>query len=252
MTTETSSAPTAGDVGRGGLAHDLATASLAMARAFHLGATMWCVSPSWPHHARHVAVEFVHPVIVGKPALPALIGPSERTVAGLRVSVAPGDLVLVVSRHDDPVVADLVHRAHAWGVETVWIGAGERPAPGAADHVLWLDDDAARAPFDGRFILLYHLLWELTHVCLEHRGQLAIPVEVCEGEVCITCSDEGELAEVVTVTGTDARVRTADGPRTVDVTLVGDVVPDDLLLVHAGSAIARVPSASATATEVAP
>ncbi len=33
---------------------------------------MWCVAPAWPEHARHVAVEFVHPVIVGKRALPAV------------------------------------------------------------------------------------------------------------------------------------------------------------------------------------
>jgi hypothetical protein len=226
-----------GDLGE--LAEHLAAASLALARRFHVGATMWCVSPSWPHHARHVAVEFVHPVIVGKPALPALIAPADDTVAGLRVSVAPGDVVTAIARADDPAVRDLVRRAPAWGVETVWIGAGARPPAGAADHVLWLDDAAETAPFDGRFILLYHLLWELTHVCLEHRGQLSVPA--CDGEVCITCSDEGELAEVVDVTGTEARVRTAAGPRSVDVTLVDDVVTHDLLLVHAGSAIARVP-----------
>ena len=225
----------------GELAQDLASASLAMARRFQAGATLWCVSPSWPHHARHVAVEFVHPVIVGKPALPSLIGPSVDPVAGLRVSVDPGDLVLAIGDVDDPEVGDLMRRTHAWGVEALWVGAGpRRPSPGTADHVLWLDEPDSEAAYDGRFILLYHLLWELTHVCLEHRGRLQPPAPVCEGEVCITCSDEGVLAEVVTVDGQDARVRTAGGHRTVDVTLVGEVAVNDLLLVHAGSAIARV------------
>ncbi len=221
------------------LAPDLATASLAMARRFQAGATMWCVSPSWPHHARHVAVEFVHPVIVGKRALPALIAPGREPVAHLRASVEPGDLVVAIAPAADPEVGDLMRRAHAWGVETAWIGAGPRPPAGAANHVLWLGEDD-RAPHDGRFILLYHLLWELTHVCFEHRGNLQEPPPVCEGEVCITCSDQGELAEIVSHLDGEARVRTATGMRTVDVTLVDDVAPDDLVLVHAGTAIARV------------
>ena len=54
------------------LSEDLAAAALALARRFAAGATMWCVSPHWPSHGRHVAVEFVHPVIVGKRALPAV------------------------------------------------------------------------------------------------------------------------------------------------------------------------------------
>jgi hydrogenase maturation factor len=224
----------------GELERDLAAASLAMARRFHAGATMWCASPTWPHHARHLAVEFVHPVIVGKRALPALIGPVDDVVAGLRASVVPGDLVVAIAVADDPQVVDLMRRAHAWGARTVWIGAGPRPPAGAADHVLWLADEEDTAPYDGRFILLYHLLWELTHVCFEHRGLLREPDLADEGEVCITCSDEGQLAEVVSRSGADAEVRTADGQRTIDVTLVGDVEPADLLLVHAGSAIARV------------
>ena len=53
-------------------AADLAVASLALARRFAAGATMWCVAPQWPSHGRHVAVEFVHPVIMGKRALSAV------------------------------------------------------------------------------------------------------------------------------------------------------------------------------------
>ena len=55
-----------------GLSEDLARAALTLARRFADGATMWCVAPTWPSHGRHVAVEFVHPVIVGKRALPAV------------------------------------------------------------------------------------------------------------------------------------------------------------------------------------
>ena len=34
-------------------------------------------------------------------------------------------------------------------------------------------------PATGRFVLLYHLLWELTHVCFEHPGLLKPPDEEC-------------------------------------------------------------------------
>ena len=174
------------------LAADLASTALATARRFHAGATMWCVAPRWEPHAQHVAVEFVHPVIVGKRALPAVALTGPDLVATARISIRP------------------------------------------ADHVLWLDDPDPLVPATGRFVLLYHLLWELTHVCFEHPGLLT--EEACTDDVCITCSDEGRLGEVVG----PGRVRTASGVEDVETLLIGQVQPGDLLLVHAGTAIGRV------------
>jgi phosphoheptose isomerase len=224
-----------------GLAEGLAAASFVLARRLHAGGTLWCASPAWPHHAQHVAVEFVHPVIVGKPALPAVALVTHELTATARANVRPGDVLVAIGDADDPAVLDLVRRAPAWGLTTLWVGSGDRPAVGSADHVLWLPDDEMAA-HDGRFILLYHLLWELAHVCLEHRGLLQ-PAAECEGPVCITCSDEGRLAEVVRASGPTARVRTSDGAEDVDLSLVGDVGPHELLVVHAGMAITRMATA---------
>jgi len=232
-----------------GLANDLAAAALAVARRLNEGGTLWCASPSWPHHAQHIAVEFVHPVLVGKPALPAVALGSHDLIATARANARPGDVLVVIGSPADLVVADLVRRAPAWGVTTLWVGSGTRPPVGAADHVLWLPDEPM-APYNGRFILLYHLLWELAHVCLEHGGVLA-PTGACEGPVCVTCSDEGRLAEVGSVAGTTARVRTAEGAEDVDVSLIGTVAPNDLLVVHAGMAITRL-AASAGAEQPEP
>ena len=219
------------------VAEDLARGSLALARRFSAGATMWCASPTWPFHAHHVAVEFVHPVIVGKRALPAVtVPPGADMVVTLRASGVPGDIVLVLADADDPGVLDAMRRGAAWGVETVWIGAGpRRPEPGAANHVIWLDTDA---PLDASdlFVRIYHLLWELTHVCFEHSGLLK-PEPECTDEVCITCSDEGRPAEVVTVDGDEALVRTPAGQERIDVSLIDPPVPGDLVLIHAGFAI---------------
>jgi hydrogenase maturation factor len=93
-------------------------------------------------------------------------------------------------------------------------------------------------------VRLYHLLWELTHVCFEHPGLLDEPAPIAEGS-CITCSDEGRVAEVQVPPaspGAGALVRAGLGTEWVDVTLVGDVVPGDLLLVHAGFALTRLDS----------
>ena len=215
------------------LAADLAAASLVLARRFAAGATLWCLAPSWEPHAQHVAVEFVHPVIVGKKARPAVALTGPDLVAAGRVSVRAGDVVLAVAGADDPQVRDVLRRAPAWGATTLWIGSGGRPPPGAADHVLWLDDPDPALPATGGFVLLYHLLWELTHVCFEHPGLLT---EQAPGSVCITCSDEGRLGEVVA----PGRVRTAGGVEDVSTLLVDPVAPGDLVLVHAGTAITRV------------
>lgn len=223
------------------LAADLATASLALARVFAAGATMWCVAPSWEPHAQHVAVEFVHPVIVGKKALPAVALTGPDLVAEVRMSVRPGDVVLAVAGADEPSVRSVMRRSPAWGVTTLWIGSGARPVAGAADQVLWLDDPDPCLPATGGFVLLYHLLWELTHVCFEHPGLLAPAPTECTDEVCITCSDEGRLGEVVTPSRDGlARVRTAEGIEQVMTTLVDPVEPGQLVLVHAGLAISKI------------
>ncbi len=221
----------------GDLAEDLAAASLALARRFYAGGTMWCCSPAWPFHSHHVAVEFVHPVIMGKRALPAVAVPAdEDLVSTLRTTARTGDMVVAVAHADDAAAAAAMRRGDAWGVETVWIGAGpRRPEPGAADHVIWVDTEV---PLEASelFVRIYHLLWELTHVCFEHPGLLK-PEPECTDEVCITCSDEGRPAEVVSVDGDEALVRTPDGHEHIDVSLIDPPAPGDLVLVHAGFAI---------------
>ncbi len=220
-----------------GLSEDLARAALTLARRFAHGATMWCVAPTWPSHGRHVAVEFVHPVIVGKRALPAISVDGAEAEESLRLLARPGDILLVASTADDVGALDLLSRSEAWGLTRVWIGAGPRPTTSRADHVLWTGEaDPALAARSGDLVLLYHLLWELTHVVFEHPGLLN--EDECTDEVCITCSDEGRVAEVRAILS-DGRAEVMMGgrPETVDASLVDPVVPGDLLLVHAGVAL---------------
>jgi hypothetical protein len=229
------------------LSADLAAAALDLARRFHDGATLWVISPQWEPHAHHVAVEFVHPVIMGKRALPSVALVEPDPVAQARVASQPGDLLIAVASADEPAVIDAMRRAQAWGDLTLWIGSGPRPPVGAANHVLWIDSDDPMVPATGRFVLMYHLLWELTHVCFEHSGLLKAPAQECTDEVCVTCGDEGRVGEVVLEPSPEsndaarqALVRTANGEEWVDTSLLGEVRTNDLVLVHAGAAITRL------------
>jgi HupF/HypC family len=236
-------ATTAIDAGLGAelasdLATDLAAAAFTLAKRFAAGATMWSIAPSWEPHALHIAVEFVHPVIMGKRALPAVALTGPGLVDQVRISVRPGDIVVAVASAHNAQVRSVMRRSPAWGATTIWIGSGERPQSGMADHVLWLDDPDPRVPATGGFVLFYHLLWELTHVCFEHSGLLK-----SEGaeSVCVTCSDEGRLGEVVRApTDGQAPVRTARGVEDVVTTLIDPVGAGELVLVHAGMAISKL------------
>ncbi|MGO9151787.1 HypC/HybG/HupF family hydrogenase formation chaperone [Mycobacterium sp.] len=230
----------------GGLAADLAATAFTLAKRFAAGATMWSIAPSWEQHAMHIAVEFVHPVIMGKRALPAVALTGPNLVDLVRVSVRPGDIVVAVAGADDAQVRSVMRRGLAWGVTTIWIGSGQRPKAGfktsPADHVLWLDDPDPRVPATGGFVLFYHLLWELTHVCFEHSGLLKPDSPLGETEaVCVTCSDEGRLGEVVTASVDGlATVRTARGAENVVTALVDPVAAGELVVVHAGTAISKL------------
>ena len=104
-----------------------------------------------------------------------------------------------------------------------------------------MTSSAGAARHDGSVVRLYHLLWELTHVCFEHSGLLETVQAPGAGGVCTTCADEGRPAEVLSVDDHDgASVRTSVGVETVDTTIVAPVHVGDLLLVHAGTAIAVV------------
>jgi D-sedoheptulose 7-phosphate isomerase len=114
--------------------------------------------------AQHVSVEFVHPVIVGKRALPALdVGPDFE--ARLPIILRSEDMVMGFSF---PAGDDAVERALSTAQERgalTFALAGE-----AGDYPFALPDED---PFVSQevFEVLYHMLWETVHVYFEHREQ---------------------------------------------------------------------------------
>jgi hydrogenase maturation factor len=227
------------------LADNLAVAALALARRFSAGATMWCAAPQWAWHARHVAVEFVHPVIVGKRALPSVHVEGTDPAGVMRLLARPGDVLLAVSTANNAATGDLLRRAEAWGLTRFWLGTGPPPAGRHAEHILWLDSqDPVRAARSGELVLLYHLLWELTQVVFEHPGLLSAAGgdTACTDEICVTCSDQGDVAEVQNLRPDGTAEVVARGEhREIDVSLIEEVAPGDLILIHAGVGISALP-----------
>jgi D-sedoheptulose 7-phosphate isomerase len=140
------------------LCHRMAERFAAGGRLVGLGET-----PAARSDARHVAVEFVHPVIVGKRALPALAlcgegGPLE---AQAELLLRPGDITMAF----DSASAGALELARERGCLTV--AFGEAPAE-------WFFDPPSADPFVRQELTetAYHLLWELVHVFFEHRGLL--------------------------------------------------------------------------------
>ena len=126
-------------------------------------------SPAAASDARHVAVEFVHPVIVGKRAIPALalVGEHGRLVGELDLLAREADVVIVFGEPADASeLAAAVAVARERGSLTVAF------APLAAE---WEFAPPSADPFVLQELVevLYHIVWELSHVFFEHRGLLA-------------------------------------------------------------------------------
>ncbi len=137
-----------------------------MAERFARGGRLLALggSPQARSDARHVAVEFVHPVIVGKRALPALAlaGESAPLVDALALAAEPDDIVMAFEAGEP---ARALAAARARGCLTVAF---------ARTGAEWELEPPAGDPFVAQEIAetAYHLLWELVHVFFDHRGLL--------------------------------------------------------------------------------
>jgi len=171
-------------------AERIAEACWAMARRFHQGGRLLTFgNGSWATDAQHVSVEFVHPVIVGKRALPALaLTNDSATLTGLM--------------HGGDMTMPFAHQLKALG-RPQDIALGFSPDGNCHNIAVALDlarqmgmltlgltgSDGGRlqqTQLDFRFVVptqdpmltqethetLYHVLWELVHVFFEHEGLL--------------------------------------------------------------------------------
>jgi D-sedoheptulose 7-phosphate isomerase len=215
----------------------VAGACHAMALRFHQGGRLVVFGTGGAStDAQHVAVEFVHPVIVGKRALPAIsLTTDVATVTGiaeregvrqifahqLRYLAAPADIALGISADGNcaSVLGGLATaRELGLGAGARVLGAAWRAGTGSGGINLPAAGDGAGVIGGG-------------------TGRAA---PRCYGDVCITCSDTAVEVTVVRLLPDGlAVVDTGAGEEEVSVALV-TARPGDRLLVHAGEAIGVV------------
>lgn len=171
----------------------IAEACWAMARRFFQGGRLLAFgNGAWATDAQHVSVEFVHPVIVGKRALPALALTNDSAtlsalLAGedaamsfarqLKVLARPQDMAMGFSPDGRcaNVIAALT-TARQMGLLTLALVGGDGGLLGQMGQT-GLDFCFVVQAHDPLVIqetheTLYHILWELVHIFFEHEGLL--------------------------------------------------------------------------------
>jgi D-sedoheptulose 7-phosphate isomerase len=170
----------------------IAQACHSMSERFHRGGRLFTFGNGGAAtDAQHIAVEFVHPVIVGKRALPALsLTGDVATLTGvgamtgfddvfahqLRHFAEPDDIALGISPGGD--CADVLRglaTAKDLGLLTVALlggDGGEITRAAVAEHQVLVPSADPRVVKEVH-VTTYHVLWELVHVFLERPGVLA-------------------------------------------------------------------------------
>ena len=149
--------------------HEMAERFARGGRLVALGAT-----PAARSDARHVSVEFVHPVIVGKRALPALALTAEGgSVADQARAVVEADDIAIGFGAGEPggeEVERALGEAQDRGCMTLAFPPGHGAPLSGWDFAPPGEDPMIRQEL---VETLYHVLWELVHVFFDHRGLLA-------------------------------------------------------------------------------
>ncbi len=176
----------AGDRYFGAVAPELAACAAAMADRFFAGATLLVFgSGAGATDAQHNSVEYVHPVLPGCRALPALSLTNDvSTVTGILAGTEPldvyahqlrvlgraGDIALAfLASADDGAAARGLDAARQRGMLTIVLSTGAGTPEVPATHLFHVDNEDPLVAQE-LHLATYHMLWELTHIVLNHRG----------------------------------------------------------------------------------
>src|SRR6476646_5146961 len=168
------------------------SASLKLARAFHRGRKLLvCGNGGSATDAQHIAVEFMHPITVGRKALPAIclandmamvtavandVGFDDVFTRQIIALGKEGDVLLGVSTSGNS--KNLVHAfATARRMQITTIGfAGSDGGEMAELAVAGLVNYCLTVPtasihrIQETHVALYHIMWDMVHTFLQHKG----------------------------------------------------------------------------------
>ncbi|HYZ16127.1 MAG TPA: SIS domain-containing protein [Candidatus Acidoferrum sp.] len=185
----------------------LAQAAHVMAERFDRGGRLYAFGNGpYATDAAHVSVEFIHPVIVGKRALPALDASAAPTPI-VDALVTPEDMVLAFAPPDgDRRTAAPLRRARRRGAFTLaWPGSDADyavEAPCADPH---LHQEA--------FEVLGHTMYESVHVFLEHRRELGDDVGASAFLYPYLGTSHEDASAIVDDVAASIRAKADDGAR---------------------------------------
>lgn len=167
-------------------------ASLSLAKAFHRGRKLLvCGNGGSATDAQHIAVEFMHPITVGRRALPAIclandmamvtavandVGFDDVFTRQLIALGQEGDCVLGISTSGNS--ENLLHAfqtARRMKMTTIGFAGNEGGkmaemcAAGALDFCLNVPTSSIHR-IQETHVTLYHILWDMVHTFLQHKS----------------------------------------------------------------------------------
>ena len=167
-------------------------ASLALARSFHRGGKLLvCGNGGSATDAQHVAVEFMHPVVVGRKALPAVcltndmamvtavandVGFDDVFARQIIALGRAGDVLLAISTSGNSAnLTRAFQTARRMNVTTVGFAGhdggrmAEMHAGGLLDYCLTVPTSSIHR-IQETHVTLYHVMWDTVHALLQHRS----------------------------------------------------------------------------------
>jgi len=180
-------------------------ASLALAQAYHRGRKMLvCGNGGSATDAQHVAVEFMHPITVGRVALPAIcLNNDNALMTAVANDVSFDDVfarqIIALGQEEDVFLAistsgnsENLIQAFATAQErrltTIGFSGGDGGTmarlhdEGLLDLCLTVPTPSVHR-IQETHMALYHIIWDMTHEFLQHPALLSEPSAVADGLV---------------------------------------------------------------------
>ena len=181
---------------------EILAASLTLARAFRRGNKLLaCGNGGSATDAQHVAVEFMHPITVGRAALPAICLANDLamvTAVANDVGVAhvfsrqvialgrEGDVLLCISTSGNSEnLANAFETARRMKLSTIGFAGGDGglmarlKRDGHIDHCLTVPTSSIHRVQESH-VALYHVMWDMVHTFMQHGS---IVDDDAEGEL---------------------------------------------------------------------